>query len=84
AGGRSAGGGRGLTVPVRQAEAEGADPRRGWELATWAIAHSAELRIEQISYAGRMWTAADSGKGWQRKAAGSAAAARDVRIITAQ
>ncbi|MFE0380430.1 heavy metal transporter [Streptomyces inhibens] len=84
AGGRSAGGGRGLTVPVRQAGAEGADPRRGWELATWAIAHSAELRIEQISYAGRTWTAADSGKGWQRKAAGSAAAARDVRIITAQ
>ncbi|MER6307584.1 heavy metal transporter [Streptomyces sp. NPDC001657] len=88
AGGRGAGGGRGLTVPVGPG-GQGAVPgsggaRRGWELATWAMAHSAELRIEQISYAGRTWTAADSGKGWQNRPGGSAADGRAVRIITAQ
>lgn len=86
AGGRTAGDGRGVTIPVRAAGAMavGDTPRRGWELATWAMAHSAELHIEQISYAGRTWTAADSGKGWQQKPAASAASARDVRIITEQ
>ncbi|MFK0262278.1 heavy metal transporter [Streptomyces angustmyceticus] len=86
AGGRSAGDGRGVTIPVRAAAsmAAGDAQRRGWELATWAMAHSAELHIEQISYAGRTWTAADSGKGWQKRPAASAAAARDVRIITEQ
>ncbi|MGX1756678.1 heavy metal transporter [Streptomyces lydicus] len=86
AAGNTAGGGRGVTIPVRAAGAMavGDTPRRGWELATWAMAHSAELHIEQISYAGRTWTAADSGKGWQQKPAASAAAARDVRIITGQ
>lgn len=86
AGGRSASGGRRLTVPVQRsgAVADGDASRRGWELASWAMAHSAELHIEQISYAGRTWSAADSGKGWQHKQAGSAADARDVRIITAQ
>lgn len=85
-GGSSAGDGRGVTIPVRAAGAMavGDTPRRGWELATWAMAHSAELHIEQISYAGRTWTAADSGKGWQQKPADSAAAAHDVRIITEQ
>ncbi|MFH8348468.1 heavy metal transporter [Streptomyces sp. NPDC018045] len=59
--------------------------RRGWELATWAMAHSGALGIEQISYAGKMWSAADSGKGWQR-ATGAAARASgtDVRIVTAK
>ncbi|MFH8406468.1 heavy metal transporter [Streptomyces sp. NPDC018019] len=57
--------------------------RRGWELATWAMAHSGELGIEQISYAGKMWSAADSGKAWQR-ATGEAArtSGTDVRIVT--
>lgn len=83
--GHTAGQGRGVTIPVRQSgPAAGEAPRRGWELATWAVAHSAELRIEQISYAGRTWSAADSGKGWQAKPAASPAAAHDVRIITAQ
>ena len=90
AGGRGASGGRGVTVPVRQAGVgtDGGGPKRGWELAMWAMAHSAELRIEQISYAGRTWIAADAGKGWQKKPAGSeesaGRSASDVRIITAQ
>ncbi|MEV0372977.1 heavy metal transporter [Streptomyces sp. NPDC050636] len=90
AGGRDAAGARSVTVPVRPAGpgTAGTTAQRGWELATWAMAHSADLRIEQISYAGRTWTAADSGKGWQKKPTGSDAAAGrsagDVRIITAQ
>ncbi|MGA5562402.1 heavy metal transporter [Streptomyces platensis] len=84
--GRAAGGGSGVTIPVRQSGAVGAGDaeRRGWQLAVWAMAHSAELRIEQISYAGRTWQADDAGKGWQRKPAGSAVAAQHVRIVTAQ
>ncbi|MFE6740760.1 heavy metal transporter [Streptomyces tubercidicus] len=85
-GGRATGGGSGVTIPVPEsgAVAAGEDGRRGWELAMWAMAHSAELHIEQISYAGRMWTADEAGKGWQRQPSGSAAAAHHVRIITAQ
>ncbi|MFF4601655.1 heavy metal transporter [Streptomyces sp. NPDC001339] len=92
AGGRGAGGGgQTLTVPVQRSGAgsDGDTTRRGWELATWAMAHAAELRIEQISYAGRMWSADDAGKGWQRRPesgpeSGSASAERGVRIITAK
>ncbi|MGW8551648.1 heavy metal transporter [Streptomyces tubercidicus] len=84
--GRTAGSGSGVTIAVPEsgAVAAGEDGRRGWELAMWAMAHSAELHIEQISYAGRMWTADEAGKGWQRQPSGSAAAADHVRIITAQ
>ncbi|WP_187363947.1 heavy metal transporter [Streptomyces piniterrae] len=90
AGGRGAGDERNVTVPVRPTAsgADGTAAQRGWELAAWAVAHSAELRIEQVSYAGRTWTAADSGKGWQKKAAGSDATGRrsadEVHIIAAQ
>ncbi|MFI9047513.1 heavy metal transporter [Streptomyces sp. NPDC053427] len=84
-GGRAAVGERSVTVPVQRdgARVGGDGARRGWELATWAMAHSAELRIEQISYAGRMWSAADSGKGWQKKPDASGAGADAVRIVTA-
>lgn len=85
-GGSGSGSGSGVTIPVPKsgAVAAGEDGRRGWELAMWAMAHSAELHIEQISYAGRMWTADEAGKGWQRQPSGSAAAAHHVRIIAAQ
>ncbi|MEK2475172.1 heavy metal transporter [Streptomyces noursei] len=87
AGGRTAGSGRSLTVPVQsdgyQATTPGDAGQRGWQLANWALAHAADLHIERISYAGRTWTAADSDKGWQgAAAAGDAAGA--VRIVTAQ
>ncbi|MFG2223724.1 heavy metal transporter [Streptomyces sp. NPDC048644] len=80
--GQAAGGGaRTVRVP-----AEGT--RHGWEVAMWAMAHSGELHIEQISYAGRTWRAADSGEGWVRgKAADDAVPGRgpgDVRIIAGQ
>ncbi|WP_107094857.1 heavy metal transporter [Streptomyces chattanoogensis] len=89
AGGRAAAGEHRVTVPVQRsmtgmADAGGDRTRRGWELAAWAMAHSAELRIEQISYAGRTWSAADAGKGWQKKPDASGPGAGEVRIITAQ
>ncbi|MGW2279924.1 hypothetical protein [Streptomyces sp. NPDC001770] len=42
--------------------------RRGWSLALWAVARSGELGIDEIHYAGRVWT---PGTGWRTDAAGS-------------
>ncbi|MEU1089445.1 hypothetical protein ABZ401_21950 [Streptomyces sp. NPDC005892] len=36
--------------------------QRGWSLAHWAVARSAELGIDEIAYAGKVWTA---GAGWR-------------------
>lgn len=63
--------------------------RRGWELAQWAVAQADVLRIEEVGYAGRVWSAKDAGQGWRRtddqaKAGGSGAAGGDVRIRTAR
>ncbi|MFE1783833.1 hypothetical protein ACFW9F_14905 [Streptomyces sp. NPDC059506] len=48
--------------------------RRGWELAQWAVAHSGDLELETVSFAGRTWSAARSGDGWSE--AGDAGAAK--------
>ncbi|KNB51784.1 hypothetical protein [Streptomyces caatingaensis] len=89
-GGRSgAKGGPSRTVavpprPVPTAAADNGPRRRGWELASWAVAHAAELRVESVSFDGRVWTAARSRDGW-RQAAGPADEGRsEVRITTAQ
>ncbi|MGW2838044.1 hypothetical protein ACWCWD_09635 [Streptomyces sp. NPDC001493] len=42
--------------------------RRGWSLALWAVARSGELGIDEVRYAGRVWT---PGTGWRADAAGS-------------
>ncbi|MDI3407789.1 heavy metal transporter [Streptomyces cavernicola] len=56
-----------VTVPVSAAlSARGRDAQRGWELAHWAVAHASALRIERVSYAGREWSAADSGHQWRK------------------
>jgi hypothetical protein len=59
-------GDRTVSVPVRAGEtpAHVAALQRGWELAHWAVAHSAALHIERVGYADREWTA-DSGAAWQ-------------------
>ncbi|MEU8568293.1 hypothetical protein AB0C51_07980 [Streptomyces pathocidini] len=81
-----------VAVPVGAAAEAGAgeDPggRRGWEVAHWAVAHASELGIAQVSYAGRVWSAAESGNGW-RKADGNSDAEKSedsgaVLINTAQ
>ncbi|GHG57751.1 hypothetical protein [Streptomyces griseocarneus] len=85
-GGRAAAAGpRTVTVPVRadrEAAPDGPD-RRGWELASWAVAHAAELRIERVSFGGRTWTAEESADGWRKSGDGTAGdAAGTVRITT--
>ncbi|MGQ4452895.1 hypothetical protein ACN6LK_005349, partial [Streptomyces griseus] len=52
-----------VPVPATSARTEDkASPRRGWELAHWAVAQSEALRIERVSYADRVW---DAGTGWR-------------------
>lgn len=83
---------RTVAVPASPAggAAEGDGARRGWELAQWAVAHAHDLKIEQVSFGGRRWAAAQSGKGWQKQKPGgtqdSSAAKPDgyVRITVAQ
>ncbi|MFJ9027913.1 hypothetical protein ACIRQP_05205 [Streptomyces sp. NPDC102274] len=77
--------------PTGDPENDGSASPRGWELAHWAVAQSTALRIDEVSYAGRVWSAKNThtaNKGWQRaraseqKSAGSGPA--EVRIRTAQ
>ncbi|MGC5346108.1 hypothetical protein [Streptomyces sp. DT171] len=52
-----------LDVPVRAPARGGAEAeQRGWELAHWAVARAEALRIDRVSYAGRVW---DAGSGWR-------------------
>ncbi|MFE7773878.1 hypothetical protein ACFU5O_08255 [Streptomyces sp. NPDC057445] len=72
-----------LTLPVSAATSEGgaSASRRGWELAHWAVAKAAELRIAEVSYAGRVWSADEADEGWR---AGKSRDAGEVRIRMAQ
>lgn len=47
--------------------------RRGWEVALWAVAHARDLKVEEVSFGGAHWLAAQSAKGWQN-------APRDQRV----
>lgn len=73
---------RTVRVPVTGVTAEGGSKQRGWELAHWAVAHAAELRIERVSYAGREWNATDSGHNWSEPKTGDAP--DEVQIVTGQ
>ncbi|MEU1487615.1 hypothetical protein [Streptomyces sp. NPDC005752] len=57
-----------VSVPAR-AEGDAAS-RRGWELAHWAVARAGTLRITEVAYAGRVWTA-DTGWRTEREESGS-------------
>ncbi len=74
--------GRTVTVPVAGSGGDAA--RRGWQVALWSVAHSAELGVEQVSYAGRSWQASDAAAGWQRTAGAGGSGAAAVRITTGQ
>lgn len=55
----------------------GSSSLRGWELAHWAVAQSTALRIDEVAYAGRVWSAKNAGdahKGWQRANSSNASA----------
>ncbi|MFB8101845.1 MULTISPECIES: hypothetical protein [Streptomyces] len=73
-----------VSVPVpatARAKAEGG-PRRGWELAHWAVAHSDELRVDRVSFAGRVW---EAGSGWRtERTKGEEPDTRAVGIRVAQ
>ncbi|MGW1884092.1 hypothetical protein [Streptomyces sp. NPDC001970] len=86
-------GGNEFTVPVnakagaagagkgkRTGGAAGSASPRGWELAHWAVAQASVLRIEEVSYAGRVWSADEADEGWTPTDAGADAAAGEVRI----
>ncbi|MEU1127018.1 hypothetical protein ABZ371_26400 [Streptomyces sp. NPDC005899] len=60
-----------VSVPVpATTEAGGGASRRGWELAHWAVARASTLRIDRVSYAGRVWTP-DTGWRTERKDSGT-------------
>ncbi|MET7294347.1 heavy metal transporter [Streptomyces griseoloalbus] len=85
--GSSGSDGRTVTLPV--AAGEGADAgTRGWQLAHWAVANASELHIEQVSYAGREWTAGNTDSQWRPTDGKGSADAGDgagaVRITTAR
>ncbi|GAA0391210.1 hypothetical protein [Streptomyces luteireticuli] len=70
--------------PVPTAAPDNGPRRRGWELASWAVAHAAELRVERVSFDGRVWTAEQSRDGWRRGAGRTDEGPAAVRITTAQ
>lgn len=63
----------------------GADPGRGWAIASWTVAHAAELHVREIAFDGKVWTREDSGKGWRvgpaTGAAGATAPAADPTVV---
>ncbi|MFC7933723.1 hypothetical protein [Streptomyces cinereoruber] len=75
-----------LVVPVRPAAGagSGADERRGWELAQWAVARAEALRITEVSYGDRVWRAGEALGGWSKPSGGAAAGGDSVRIRLAQ
>ncbi|MFC8230973.1 hypothetical protein [Streptomyces sp. NPDC057287] len=78
----SAGAAAASTVSVPVPAGDGAASRRGWELAHWAVARAGTLRIDEVSYAGRVWT---TDTGWRtERAEGGKSLAGTVRMRLAQ
>ncbi|MZE57025.1 hypothetical protein GTY86_38335, partial [Streptomyces sp. SID5770] len=69
--------------PVAGAGA-GADERRGWELAQWAVARAEGLRITEVSYGDRVWRAGEALGGWSKPSGTPAADGGSVRIRLAR
>ncbi|MEU5973384.1 hypothetical protein [Streptomyces sp. NPDC047315] len=64
-----------LSLPVRPG-ALGSGEQRGWELAHWAVARAEELGIEEVVFAGRVWSAQKSDEGWRKHGSGDSAPSR--------
>ncbi|MCM8555799.1 MULTISPECIES: heavy metal transporter [Streptomyces] len=88
-----AGGGsdeRTVTLPVTADSGSSPEERtrRGWQLAHWAVANASALRIQNVSYAGRVWTAGNTDSKWRPTGTGGAKGAEraggSVRITTAR
>lgn len=84
--------GRTITVPVPDGHRTDATGRteleRGWQLAQWAVANSSALHIQQVTYAGRQWSAGSTDSQWRpvvtAGAAGTERSTGSVRIATGQ
>ena len=86
-----AGGAARPAVPARVVQAAGGEgelrlhakgTRRGWELAHWAVAHSAGLHVRQVVYRNSVWDAGSSRVGWRPRGSGDAGAAGDTSAVT--
>ena len=55
-----------------------------WAVASWLVSYAQQYGISQVTYAGYLWTAANGSVGWQRPAAGSAAAATANSLAAGQ
>ncbi|MGI5339859.1 hypothetical protein ACQEVS_21935 [Streptomyces sp. CA-181903] len=87
AGRQGAAASRTVTVPARPVPTAATDDgprRRGWELASWAVANAAELRITRVAFDGRVWTAEESRAGWRTETGRAGEGSAAVRITTAQ
>ncbi|MET9882449.1 hypothetical protein ABZZ20_04675 [Streptomyces sp. NPDC006430] len=67
------------------------DERHGWEIAHWAVAHSAELGIVRVGYGSKAWIAGENKGKWVDKAPGKSgdgdprnSGPDDVRIFVAR
>lgn len=73
---------RELSVPVQTVDSGAA--QRGWELAHWAVARAEELRVDEVSFGGRVWSAKESVKGWRKARSEADSGPGEVRIRIAQ
>ncbi|UIX30972.1 heavy metal transporter [Streptomyces sp. GQFP] len=72
-----------LPVPSDSDTAAGTTvEQRGWQLAHWAVANSSALHIENVTYAGRRWTAGNTDSEW--RPTGTRASSDVVLIVTAR
>ncbi len=80
------GGGPTVVVPSTAAvSSPDQDPgRHGWVLAQWAVAQAVQLRITEVSFAGRAWRAARSADGWVPDRSTPVRPNGDVRITVAR
>jgi hypothetical protein len=81
-----------VTVPVpARADSAGPEggvpdgaPRRGWELAQWAVARADALGVVEVAYAGRVWSVREADEGWRRAEPGTGAGTAGVVIRVAE
>ncbi|MEU3819487.1 hypothetical protein AB0E74_07735 [Streptomyces sp. NPDC030392] len=58
--------------------------RRGWELAQWAVAQAQALRVTEVAYAGRVWSAREADEGWREDGSGGRPDTAEVVIRVAE
>ncbi|MDX3456577.1 heavy metal transporter [Streptomyces sp. ME02-8801-2C] len=80
---------RTVTVPVPPGTGKAAGTtvlRRGWQLAQWAVANASALHIQNVTYAGRRWTAGNTDSQWRPVGTGKGTGDGTdvVRIVTMQ